>query len=34
MNTDKGRKIPDHLDKDLLPRQKDDIDKALLDMVE
>ena len=33
MNTDKGRKVADHLDKDFLLRQRDDIDTALLDVV-
>ena len=31
-DSDKGRKVPDNLGKDLLPRQKVDIDTTLLDV--
>ena len=33
MNTDKGRKVANHPDKELLPRQRADIDTCLLDVV-
>ena len=33
MNTDKGRKVVNHPDKELLPRQRADIDTCLLDVV-
>ena len=32
-DSDKGRKIPDNLGKDLLPRQKEDVNTALHDVV-
>ena len=32
-DSDKSRKVPDNLGKDLLPRQKVDIDTTLLDVV-
>ena len=34
MNTEKGRKIREHMKEDLLPLQKKDIDKCLMHVVE